>query len=612
MILDRFRRVPALLLVLSLVVAIAAPLPARAQDDGITLVADQPLILTLSPGQTATRVFDIQAGDGFELRLDRLTDFAFTAVLIDPNQSAVPLTPGADGNIVHAADAAAPGGRYTLVLQAGAAAGGDLLIQLAGGGAPPVPLALGETGVTVEAAAQRFSLDPVPDVLFTSLSVETVVPEGVPGIGLPALSLVDETSGETILDFAPSVLVLPAVAAMLPAGGSFVLAIEPGEDTLDVLITWDAIPVESTPVPPAQPPASGSSGAPPVASGTCVVAFAGNVNVRYGPGLAYQPPIGVAQAGTTLPVTGKNQDGSWWQVLYNGGPGWVSSQVAATSTQGDCSGVTVASFPAVGDTSALTPSASGSVTPTYTPGGPTVTPTYTPSPTYTPGGPTVTPTWTYTPSYTPSVTYTYTPTYTPSPTYTPGGPTLTPTWTYTPSYTPTATWTYTPSYTPTATWTYTPSYTPTQPQQQQFQQPSATYTPSYTPTTPPPPPTAPPDANFNAPLNIPLDSTTSVTDFVSYPGGDTEDRVRWDISGMNPNAALSGGRARLIIAVSCFGTGTQNIQFFTGGQTFSCGQTIVDREVTADSRTGQVTISAVAGENTYVQWVLTGTATRVS
>ncbi|MBZ0302767.1 MAG: hypothetical protein K8J31_23690, partial [Anaerolineae bacterium] len=63
---------------------------------------------------------------------------------------------------------------------------------------------------------------------------------------------------------------------------------------------------------------------------------------------------------------------------------------------------------------------------------------------------------------------------------------------------------------------------------------------------------------------------------------------------------------------SCFGTGTQNVQFFTGGQTYSCGQTIVDQEVTADSRTGQVTITAVAGENTYVQWVLTGTATRVN
>lgn len=55
-----------------------------------------------------------------------------------------------------------------------------------------------------------------------------------------------------------------------------------------------------------------------------------------------------------------------------------------------------------------------------------------------------------------------------------------------------------------------------------------------------------------------------------------------------------------------------NIQFFTGGQTYSCGQTIVDREVTFDSRTGQVTITAVGGTGTYVQWVLTGTATRTN
>jgi len=51
----------------------------------------------------------------------------------------------------------------------------------------------------------------------------------------------------------------------------------------------------------------------------------------------------------------------------------------------------------------------------------------------------------------------------------------------------------------------------------------------------------PGEATFNNPLNIPLDNTASILDFVSYPGGDTEDRVRWDITGMNPNAALSGG-----------------------------------------------------------------------
>lgn len=257
--------------------------------------------------------------------------------------------------------------------------------------------------------------------------------------------------------------------------------------------------------------------------------------------------------------------------------------------------------------------------------GDTGTPTFTPFPS-------VTGTTTVTVTMTPTVTGTLTATHTPDPDATATAiPSPTPpgaldeatsTATYTPSYTPTdsevdqlappdqptATNTPTaaadqppPQTTNTPTVTYTPSRTP-----------SVTFTPSYTPTTPPPAQVAPPDANFNAPLNIPLDSTVSVTDFVSYPGGDTEDRVRWDISGMNPNAALSGGRARLTIAVSCFGTGTQNISIFTGGQTYSCGQTIVDREVTYESRTGQVTITATGGDETYVQWVLTGTATRLN
>lgn len=180
----------------------------------------------------------------------------------------------------------------------------------------------------------------------------------------------------------------------------------------------------------------------------------------------------------------------------------------------------------------------------------------------------------------------------------------TPTPTPTPTLTPTVP--FTPTFTPTLAVTPTPSYTPT------FAPPTATYTPSYTPTTPPPVQTAPPDPNFNNPLNIPLDNTVSVLDFVSYPQGDTTDRVRWDITGMNPNSSLPGGRARLIITLSCFGTGTQNVELFTGGQTYSCGQTVVDTEVTASSTTGQVTITAVGGTGTYVQWVLTGTATRLN
>lgn len=187
------------------------------------------------------------------------------------------------------------------------------------------------------------------------------------------------------------------------------------------------------------------------------------------------------------------------------------------------------------------------------------------------------------------------------------------------TYTPTAqqqqqvnpTATYTPSYTPTTqqqvnpTATYTPSYTPT------TQAPTATYTPSYTPTTPPAPQEAPEDQRSYA-FNMQLDTTSSITEFVSYPGGDVEDRVVYDVRGMNPNVAFSGGRARLIVAVSCFGTNTDQVQFFTNGQTYTCGQTIIDKEVTFDSNNGSVVITAIGGNGTYVQWVLTGTVTRIN
>lgn len=166
-----------------------------------------------------------------------------------------------------------------------------------------------------------------------------------------------------------------------------------------------------------------------------------------------------------------------------------------------------------------------------------------------------------------------------------------------PTYSPTPTGTqYTPTYTYTPT--FGPSYTPS-------------HTPTYTHT--PPPPTAPPDSFSLPPMNIPMDGGPLVTsDYVSYPNGDTEDRISWNVTGMNPNVALPGGRARLVITATCSGSGTEYITFFTGGRNYTCGQTIVDREVTYDSRTGLVTITATGGTSTYVQWTLTARADRVN
>jgi hypothetical protein len=152
----------------------------------------------------------------------------------------------------------------------------------------------------------------------------------------------------------------------------------------------------------------------------------------------------------------------------------------------------------------------------------------------------------------------------------------------------------------------TATYTPTQPGP----------TPTYTPTTPliptdtptVPVPTAPPDSNYV--LVVPLDSTVSITDYVSFPGGDVEDVVSYDTSGLNPNSALPGGIATLTFSFSCFGTGTQFINFRVDGNDRPCGGTYTRNSVNAQSDTGAVRITATGGTNTYVQWVITATLTR--
>lgn len=167
-----------------------------------------------------------------------------------------------------------------------------------------------------------------------------------------------------------------------------------------------------------------------------------------------------------------------------------------------------------------------------------------------------------------------------------------------------------------------PPPTATQAQDQQQEPPTATQQqqqppPTATATEPPPPtatPTtavqeAPPDSNYA--LNVQLDGNASASDYVSYPGGDTEDVVSYRVSGLNPSVAFSGGQADLTFSFSCFGTGTQYISFIVDGQTKSCGQSHV-RRVNFDSNTGGVRIRATGGEGTYVQWVVQATAPRTN
>jgi hypothetical protein len=53
----------------------------------------------------------------------------------------------------------------------------------------------------------------------------------------------------------------------------------------------------------------------------------GAVNVRRGPSQAFEPPLGVLQAGDSVPILGLNTAGDWFKIAYQGGEAWVSASV---------------------------------------------------------------------------------------------------------------------------------------------------------------------------------------------------------------------------------------------------------------------------------------------
>lgn len=155
---------------------------------------------------------------------------------------------------------------------------------------------------------------------------------------------------------------------------------------------------------------------------------------------------------------------------------------------------------------------------------------------------------------------------------------------------------------------------PTQPPAQQQQQPTGqpTQPPAQgQPTQPPVAPTeaptqpaaniAPPNSSFA--LNVRLDETATLSDYVSYPEGNTEDVISWRAEGLNPSVAVSGGQADFTVRFSCSGTGTEHILFRVGQDTYNCNETYT-RRVNADSNTGAIRVIATGGSNTYVQWTL--------
>jgi hypothetical protein len=88
-----------------------------------------------------------------------------------------------------------------------------------------------------------------------------------------------------------------------------------------------------TPIPGVTEPPTATliSSATPCAA---AITTSSSVNVRFGPGMVYDPPVGSLPAGATANVDGKSADGTWWYIVFPAGPGghaWVSGSVVAAS-----------------------------------------------------------------------------------------------------------------------------------------------------------------------------------------------------------------------------------------------------------------------------------------
>lgn len=132
------------------------------------------------------------------------------------------------------------------------------------------------------------------------------------------------------------VLWLAALACNLPGAAATQPPTEGNEDLIATL-TALAPPQQATetsapsPTTPSEPTATIAASA---TACTPMITVNQNANVRSGPGTVYEPPVGALPVGATATVEGKNDDGTWWYIVFPAGPngrGWISASLVTPS-----------------------------------------------------------------------------------------------------------------------------------------------------------------------------------------------------------------------------------------------------------------------------------------
>lgn len=131
----------------------------------------------------------------------------------------------------------------------------------------------------------------------------------------------------------PAPTFTPTAEIQAPGGVDPAVAAAAATAQAEALATQSAAAAQPAATqPPAQEaaPTEAPTAAPtPTVAQAAEAIASSQINVRGGPGTNYNI-VGAANAGQHFPITGKNNDGTWWQIDFNGQKGWVFGELVTT------------------------------------------------------------------------------------------------------------------------------------------------------------------------------------------------------------------------------------------------------------------------------------------
>jgi hypothetical protein len=133
--------------------------------------------------------------------------------------------------------------------------------------------------------------------------------------------------------FAILILIAAMLACNLPARQ--VQATPPPMTEADVIVEPTLLQA-GTPLPPTAE-STLTSEPSPTSQVVMITASGGNINIRRGPGVGYNP-IAVFENGQSAVATARNADGSWLNISFPGGSGqsgWVNAKTPYSSVTGE-------------------------------------------------------------------------------------------------------------------------------------------------------------------------------------------------------------------------------------------------------------------------------------